>query len=78
MGVIFGILINFLDSFESFKNTSIEIVSLGGEVFLKGNKNVGCSYCFFSLTIGVANLNDLNTLGKIGIKSICFYLLTTF
>lgn len=78
MGVMFGILINFLDSFESFKNTSIEIVSLGGEVFLKVIKMLVVPIVFFSLTAGVANLNDLNTLGKIGIKSICFYLLTTF
>ena len=32
----------------------------------------------FSLTSGVANLNELNTLGKIGIKSITLYILTTF
>ena len=33
---------------------------------------------FFSLINGVANLNNINTLGRIGVKSIGIYITTTF
>ena len=78
LGLIFGILVNLIDLDQSDKKLIIEILSVGGEIFLKIIKMLVVPIVFFSLTSGVANLNELNTLGKIGIKSISLYILTTF
>ena len=78
LGLIFGILVNLIDLDQSYKKLIIEILSVGGEIFLKIIKMLVVPIVFFSLTSGVANLNELNTLGKIGIKSISLYILTTF
>jgi Na+/H+-dicarboxylate symporter len=78
LGLIFGILVNLIDLNQSDKKLIIEILSIGGEIFLKIIKMLVVPIVFFSLTSGVANLNELNTLGKIGIKSISLYILTTF
>ena len=78
MGVIFGILINLVDLDQSDKKIIIELLSVGGEIFLKIIKMLVVPIVFFSLTSGVANLNELNTLGKIGVKSISLYISTTF
>jgi Na+/H+-dicarboxylate symporter len=78
LGLIFGILVNLIDLNQSDKKLIIEILSIGGEIFLKIIKMLVVPIVFFSLTSGVANLNELNTLGKIGIKSIFLYILTTF
>ncbi|MEL0125113.1 MAG: dicarboxylate/amino acid:cation symporter, partial [Alphaproteobacteria bacterium] len=75
---IFGIFINLVDLDQSDKKIIIELLSVGGEIFLKIIKMLVVPIVFFSLTSGVANLNELNTLGKIGIKSISLYILTTF
>ena len=78
LGVIFGISINLINLDQSDKKFIIELLSVGGEIFLKVIKMLVVPIVFFSLTSGVANLNKLNTLGKIGIKSISLYILTTF
>ena len=78
LGLIFGILVNLIDLNQSDKKLIIEVLSIGGEIFLKIIKMLVVPIVFFSLTSGVANLNELNTLGKIGIKSISLYILTTF
>lgn len=78
LGLIFGILVNLIDINQSDKKLIIEVLSIGGEIFLKIIKMLVVPIVFFSLTSGVANLNELNTLGKIGIKSISLYILTTF
>ena len=78
LGLIFGIFINLINLDQSNKKLLIEMLSIGGEIFLKIIKMLVVPIVFFSLTSGVANLNELNTLGKIGIKSISLYILTTF
>ena len=78
LGLIFGILVNLIDLNQYDKKLIIEVLSIGGEIFLKIIKMLVVPIVFFSLTSGVANLNELNTLGKIGIKSISLYILTTF
>ncbi len=77
-GLIIGCLLNILDLNESYKLICINLFSFGGEVFLKVIKMLVVPIVFFSLTTGVANLNELSTLGSIGLKSIFLYIFTTF
>ena len=46
-------------------------------IFLKIIKMLVVPIVFFSLLTGVANLNDISSIGRIGIKTICLYLITT-
>ena len=78
LGLIIGCLINILDFNESYKLIFIDLFSFGGEVFLRVIKMLVVPIVFFSLTTGVANLNELSTLGTIGLKSIFLYIFTTF
>lgn len=78
LGLIIGCLLNIIDFNENYKLIFIDLFSFGGEVFLKVIKMLVVPIVFFSLTTGVANLNELSTLGTIGLKSIFLYIFTTF
>ena len=78
LGLVIGCIINIIDFNESYKLILIDLFSFGGEVFLKVIKMLVVPIVFFSLTTGVANLNELSTLGSIGLKSIFLYIFTTF
>ncbi len=77
-GIIFGISLNLLSNLlPNFFDTSTIILEFGGNIFLKIIKMLVVPIVFFSLLTGVANLNDISSIGRIGIKTICLYLITT-
>ena len=82
LGFLFGIVVGLLTSLtelpNNFKNIFIELFSFGGDAFLKTIKMLVVPVVFFSLVNGVANLNNINSLGRIGLKSFLLYLTTTF
>ena len=82
LGFLFGIIVGLLTSLtglpNNFKNIFIEFFSFGGDAFLKTIKMLVVPVVFFSLVNGVANLNNINSLGRIGLKSFLLYLTTTF
>ena len=82
LGFLFGIVVGLLTSLtelpNNFKNIFIEFFSFGGDAFLKTIKMLVVPVVFFSLVNGVANLNNINSLGRIGLKSFLLYLTTTF
>ena len=78
LGIMFGIVFGWLDLPIQFKNNIINLLEFGGNIFLKTIKMLVVPIVFFSLVVGVANLNNFNTLGRIGIKSVAMYLITTF
>ena len=77
-GIILGILLNNLSNFfpEIF-NIILNILKFGGNVFLKIIKMLVVPIVFFSLLIGVANLKNISTLGRIGAKTLSLYIFTT-
>ena len=77
-GIILGILLNNLSNFfpEIF-NIILNIIKFGGNVFLKIIKMLVVPIVFFSLLIGVANLKNISTLGRIGAKTLSLYIFTT-
>ena len=77
-GIIFGISLNLLSNLlPNFFDTSTIILEFGGNIFLKIIKMLVVPIVFFSLLTGVANLSDISSIGRIGIKTICLYLITT-
>ena len=79
LGIIFGIGFNFFKDitplfYSFFVNT---IFDIGGAIFLKVLKMLVVPIVFCSLICGVCNLNDFSSLGRISIKTISLYILTT-
>ena len=77
-GIIFGLLLGIISIPSLFADSIILLLSFGGDVFLKLIKMLVVPIVFFSLINGVANLENISSLGRIGIKSIIIYITTTF
>tara|TARA_B100000029_G_scaffold488309_1_gene544728 strand:+ start:419 stop:1627 length:1209 start_codon:yes stop_codon:yes gene_type:complete len=78
LGIFFGILLSSISLNSYLNQTIISAITFGGDVFLKTIKMLVVPIVFFSLINGVANLNNIGSLGRIGIKSISIYITTTF
>jgi Na+/H+-dicarboxylate symporter len=78
VGIFFGSLINLIPFNQELKLEIINFLNFGGEIFLKTIKMLVVPIVFFSLVNGVTNLNNIQSLGRIGLKSIGLYILTTF
>ena len=77
LGISFGSLINifFFDYFFAILLT--EIFSALGEIFISSLKLMVVPLVFFSLIVGVAQIENSSKLGSISIKAVCLYLATT-
>jgi len=73
VGVIFGVLANQW-GFSAFVFRYIEPI---GSVFIKLIRLVVVPLVFASLLVGTASLNDIRKLGRIGAKTVAYYLCTT-
>lgn len=67
LGVLFGI---WLKEYQSW-------VSWMGDVFLRALKMIVAPLIFFSIVQGVASIGSGSNLGRLGIKTMTFYILTT-
>ena len=77
-GIIAGILTGYISNFyESLSSSIVNIFDFGGSVFLKVLKMLVVPIVFFSLVSGVANLNNIASLGRIGLKTLSLYIFTT-
>ena len=77
-GIIAGILTGYISNFyESLSSSIVNIFEFGGSVFLKVLKMLVVPIVFFSLVSGVANLNNIASLGRIGVKTLSLYIFTT-
>jgi len=72
-GVVFGILANQL-GFSDFVFNYIKPI---GSVFIRLISMVVVPLIFASLLVGTASLNDIRKLGRIGAKTVAYYLCTT-
>ena len=77
-GILLGITLSIVKLPNSFENIILDFLNFGGDIFLKTIKMLVVPIVFFSIVNGVANLNNINSLGRIGFKSIFLYLTTTF
>ncbi|MFZ2145918.1 MAG: dicarboxylate/amino acid:cation symporter [Sedimentisphaerales bacterium] len=73
MGVIFGVLANQW-GFSAFVFSYIKPI---GSAFIKLISMVVVPLVFASLLVGTAGLNDIRKLGRIGAKTVVYYLCTT-
>ncbi len=79
LGIIAGILVNVFVSPDSFVSSFfIEgVFQFIGQVFLNAIKMLVVPLVFVSITVGTAQMGDIKKLGRIGSKTLLFYLVTT-
>ncbi len=77
-GLIVGIIVYQLPS-STFKETILinGVFQFLGQVFLRAIMMVVIPLVFVSLVNGAANMGDVKKLGRVGVKTILFYLTTT-
>ncbi len=76
LGIIVGIIVNLFAP-TLFKPLNTWVFSPLGKLFLNFIKMLVVPIVFFSITLGVAGLGDPKKLGRIGLKTITFFLATT-
>jgi Na+/H+-dicarboxylate symporter len=72
-GIIFGILANQL----GFSDFVVNYIKPIGSVFIRLISMIVVPLVFASLLVGTASLNDIRKMGRIGAKTVAFYLCTT-
>jgi len=78
IGVIVGVLVyNLPDGTFKDKILIDGIFQLVGQLFLRGIMMLVVPLVFISLVNGAASMGDIKKLGRVGIKTISFYLVTT-
>lgn len=77
MGIIFGFAIGpTVPSSAVLSNYVMPFIDLVGKVFLRLLMMLIVPLVFASLVAGAASVGDIHKLGRIGIKTVAFYLVT--
>lgn len=78
-GIIVGMLMHYLVPDSSFKNDVLieGVFYTIGQLFIRLMQMLVVPLVFFSIADGCRNLGDTETLGKVGIRIVIFYLFTT-
>lgn len=78
-GILIGSLINNFLSADHFLTDILvqQFFDTGGQVFLKSLKLLVIPLIFISLTLGVAGIKDAAQLGRVSVKTLSYFLVTT-
>ena len=78
-GLMFGSFLHWIGSEEGFVSTYLVngVFDFGGKIFIASLKLLVVPLVFFSLACGASNLSDGSSMGRIGMKTLALYLLTT-
>ncbi len=79
IGLVFGVILNLTLMDNKFVKDFLVggVFHIGGKIFIKSLKMLVVPLVTFSLICGVLGIGDIRTLGRVGIKTLIFYLATT-
>lgn len=77
IGLALGIIWSFVSSFLGWNHFTIDWIDPFGTIFIRLLKFIAVPLVLFSIISGIAGLNDISRLGKMGAKTILIYLGTT-
>ncbi|MHC4744867.1 MAG: dicarboxylate/amino acid:cation symporter [Planctomycetota bacterium] len=77
LGLVFGAILGVLANRLGFSGFVVGYIKPLGSVFVRLIRMVVVPLVFASLLVGTASLNDIRKLGRIGVKTFCYYLCTT-
>ena len=78
-GALFGIILNNIGIYNSSINQYLSngVFEVIGKLFVNSLKMLVVPLVFCSITVGITSLGNLSLMGRIGLKAIILYLLTT-
>lgn len=77
LGLILGVIYSFISSSLGWNEFTISWIDPFGKIFIRILKFIAVPLVLFSIMSGVAGLKDITTLGRMGGKTLLFYLATT-
>jgi len=77
IGLIAGIVWAFVSSFLGWNQFTIDWIDPFGEIFIRILKFIAVPLVMFSIIAGVSSLSDISKLGKMGLKTLLLYILST-
>ena len=77
IGLALGIVVAFISSALGLSRYIIQWIDPFGTIFIKLLKLLAVPLVLFSIIKGVAGLSDITKLGRIGLKTLGFYVCTT-
>ncbi len=77
IGLVLGVVYSFISSSLGWNQFTIDWIDPFGKIFIRVLKFIAVPLVLFSIISGVASLKDVSTLGRMGGKTLLFYLATT-
>jgi len=77
IGLVLGIVVAFLSSYMHLSGFVVKWIDPFGQIFIKILKMLAVPIVLFSIIKGVASLRDVSKLGRLGAKTLSFYVVTT-
>src|SRR5690606_13430114 len=77
IGLIMGVIYAMVSAEFGWADFTADWISPWGDIFINVLKLIALPLVFFSIVVGVSSLTDLSKLGRIGIKTLGAYLVTT-
>lgn len=77
LGLILGVLWSYLSIVFGWNNFTLDWIKPFGTIFINLLKLIAVPLVLFSIISGVSQLSDASSLGRMGAKTIGFYLITT-
>lgn len=77
LGLIAGIIWAFISSALGWNSFTINWIDPFGQIFIRLLKFIAVPLVLFSIIDGVSGLNDTSSLGRMGVKALALYLIST-
>ncbi|GAB5533599.1 MAG: dicarboxylate/amino acid:cation symporter [Roseivirga sp.] len=77
LGLVAGVIWAFASSAMGWNQFTIDWVDPFGQIFIRMLKYIAVPLVLFSIISGISSLKDMSKLGRMGGKTLSFYLLTT-
>lgn len=77
IGLILGVGWSFLSGYLGWKEFTLNWIAPFGEIFIRLLKLIAVPLVLFSIIQGISGLSDTKSLGRMGIKTLSLYLVTT-
>lgn len=77
IGLVLGIVWAFISSYLGWNQFTIDWIDPFGTIFIRVLKAIAVPLVLLSIISGVSSLTDINRLGKLGLKTIVFYIMST-
>ena len=77
IGLFFGTLWAMLSAYMGWSSFTADWIAPWGDIFINSLKLVAVPLVLFSIMQGITSLSDTNSLGRLGVKTIAIYIVTT-